>query len=196
MRQRTAKVEETDARKKFSRFKKEEPKAVKELKKVGETETLREIRKLCEYMNATLDADLGYVEEKLDLLAYTADDVEKFSIMMKELEGPDDRLVALSGFMQDLVYRCNDDNFVIHTSHLRWPISFTIIGHEKTVTVMGDLIAAGDGMDGGKIIVNGDVGVVGEGMTNGEIHIEGEYGGGGNVVSGRIYHKGELVVDK
>lgn len=52
-------------------------------------------------------------------------------------------------------------------------------------------------MTGGKIIVNGNVGMkLGDEMKGGEIWVYGDIGSIGNVEHGKIYHKGELVVDK
>ena len=68
-------------------------------------------------------------------------------------------------------------------------LSTAILGEEYDQTLRG--------MKGGKIIVRGSSGEkVGGNMTGGEIHVEGEIGSIGNVIHGKIYHKGELIVDK
>jgi hypothetical protein len=53
-------------------------------------------------------------------------------------------------------------------------------------------------MEKGSITVIGDAGNnIGEGMRGGEIHLEGDCSGlSGSIVGGRIYHKGNLIVDK
>jgi hypothetical protein len=57
--------------------------------------------------------------------------------------------------------------------------------------------ALGYNMQSGRIIVKGDAGAdVGDGMVGGEIHVYGEIGSIGNVIGGRIFHKGKLIVDK
>ena len=55
----------------------------------------------------------------------------------------------------------------------------------------------GDGMKGGKIEIFGRVDTkVGEGMEGGTIILHKDFGGIGNVVHGKIFHKGKLIVDK
>ncbi len=52
-------------------------------------------------------------------------------------------------------------------------------------------------MTGGKVTINGKAGAdVGEDMQGGEIHLNGEFESIGNVISGKIFHKGKLIVDK
>ncbi|MEW6035053.1 MAG: hypothetical protein AB1529_00430 [Candidatus Micrarchaeota archaeon] len=52
-------------------------------------------------------------------------------------------------------------------------------------------------MTGGKVTINGKAGAdVGDDMQGGEIHLNGEFESIGNVISGRIFHKGKLIVDK
>ena len=62
-------------------------------------------------------------------------------------------------------------------------------------------VNAGTGMRmwmvGGTITVRGNAGEnVGQLMGGGEIHVEGEIGSIGNVIHGKIFHKGKLIVDK
>ena len=204
MRQVARKPEETDARKKFSRFKKENAKPVRELRKAEETEKLREMKRLCKWLiECYMKPDdlkgefSGPLEGKLSRIDYTAKDVEEFSIMMKELEGPNEIGEALAAFIESLIYVCDDDNFVIHTSHLSYDIAVGMAGMEgKTVTVIGDLDVAGESMHSGKLIVTGNVRVVSNGMLGGEIHIEGECKEIMEILGGKVYHKGKLIVDK
>jgi formylmethanofuran dehydrogenase subunit C len=71
----------------------------------------------------------------------------------------------------------------------------------------GDFVGSGNyywekhdernGMRAGNIIIRGDAGShLGEGMRGGQIHVDGEIVGMGDVVGGRIYHKGKLIVEK
>jgi hypothetical protein len=75
------------------------------------------------------------------------------------------------------------------------------------ITVNGDAgkdphwwgFGTGYGMGAGMIIVNGFAhGRVGEKMSGGEIHLNGDYGDidRERIISGRIFHKGKLMVDK
>jgi len=55
----------------------------------------------------------------------------------------------------------------------------------------------GELMAGGIIVVEGNADYnVGHNICGGEIHVEGEIGSIGNVIHGKIYHKGKLIVDK
>jgi formylmethanofuran dehydrogenase subunit C len=97
----------------------------------------------------------------------------------------------------------------------------SIIGHrlkDGLITIEGDTLLChiGRGMRGGRIIIKGDMRwdderikrfrstlsgrpitpSVGENMQGGEIHIGGDISRIGNVVGGRIYHRGKLIVDK
>jgi hypothetical protein len=74
-----------------------------------------------------------------------------------------------------------------------------------SITVRGDAEGwIGDGMEGGSITIEGYAGMeVGSNMADGEIRLEGGYmylssdvEGGDPIKGGRIYHKGELIVDK
>ncbi|MDD5171769.1 MAG: hypothetical protein PHF60_01915 [Candidatus ainarchaeum sp.] len=68
-----------------------------------------------------------------------------------------------------------------------------------TIVVEGNVsFMVGLGMEGGRIIVKGDVeGSVGNTMRDGEIYLEGDYAKLSNdVYGGKIYHKGELIVDE
>jgi hypothetical protein len=57
--------------------------------------------------------------------------------------------------------------------------------------------STGTAMSGGIIKIAGNVGSnLGEKMSGGEIHVFGEIASIGNVLSGKIFHKGRLIVDK
>ena len=94
MRQRTARHEETDARKKFSRFKKENPNPVRKFKKVEKRPILEELARILilEIDNYRISQKLpehrAYDEpaERLTELNYTAKDIEDFSIMLTDFE--------------------------------------------------------------------------------------------------------------
>ncbi|MEW6036494.1 MAG: hypothetical protein AB1529_07825 [Candidatus Micrarchaeota archaeon] len=73
------------------------------------------------------------------------------------------------------------------------------------IRIHGDAISSpvgnlpiGAKMTGGEIWVFGNAdNLVGPGMRGGEIHFEGDFGGiSETMISGRIYHKGRLIVDK
>jgi len=83
------------------------------------------------------------------------------------------------------------------------------------IIVEGNVSDSGEGMEGGEIIIKGNVGEkvgefmkdgiviihgnaesVGYKMEGGEIHVEGEIGKIGNVIHGKIFHRGKLIVDK
>jgi formylmethanofuran dehydrogenase subunit C len=111
-----------------------------------------------------------------------------------------------------------EDKFVIHTAHIAQPIH--LIGHRNTKNIIvngnacnsvgygmrgGSIIVKGDAgsligsrMEDGTIAVNGNAGVfIGARMSGGEIHIEGGHGSiADNIIHGKIFHKGKLIVDK
>ena len=68
----------------------------------------------------------------------------------------------------------------------------------------GSLIVSGNagsglgaGMSGGCIKVGGNAGhFLGQGMRGGQIHVEGRISTIGDVIHGKIYHKGKLIVNK
>ena len=60
-----------------------------------------------------------------------------------------------------------------------------------------DISKPGCTMKGGRLVCHGDaIGLVGENMNGGEVHIDGDIGPIGNIIHGKIYHKGKLIVDK
>jgi hypothetical protein len=80
------------------------------------------------------------------------------------------------------------------------------VGHEMRG---GDIIVTGDAglrtgimMHGGKVTVNGHAALfAGEGMMGGELHLDGTFSDfkellASNVLRGKIFHNGELIVDK
>jgi hypothetical protein len=69
-----------------------------------------------------------------------------------------------------------------------------IEGNAKSAGCIGP---DGEEMEGGVVIVRKDVTEeVGEGMKGGEIHVYGDIGSVGDVVQGKIYHRGKLIVNK
>ena len=75
-------------------------------------------------------------------------------------------------------------------------IGFCMRGGEILVEKNAGL-SAGSGMTGGMIVIEGNAGsFLGANMNGGVIRIEGEIDSIGNVNSGKIFHKGKLIVDK
>lgn len=80
------------------------------------------------------------------------------------------------------------------------------VGHEMrggAIIVTGDAgFRTGILMHGGKVIVKGHAALfAGEGMYGGELHLDGTFSDfrevlAYNIVGGKIFHKGELIVDK
>jgi formylmethanofuran dehydrogenase subunit C len=66
------------------------------------------------------------------------------------------------------------------------------------LTISGDAAGgAGEEMSGGKLVIGGNAGEkLGDWMSGGEIHVAGEIESVGKVKAGRIFHKGELIVDR
>jgi hypothetical protein len=103
--------------------------------------------------------------------------------------------------------------------YMGWSLNHHSRGIEviKNITVIGDLdFSAGECMEAGRIEIHGDVGdflgnamfggvivvegnaghKVGERMNGGKIHVSGDIASVGDVKHGKIYHKGELIVDE
>ena len=190
---------------------------------------------------------------------YTPANIEKVSILLAEFEEERNFSNKAGRFLFDLIERCNDPNYVVHTTHLGVGIDVQLPGadiprnlrvngsvksvgkflRQGSITVEGNVQEyVGLDMDNGEILVKGNVlerngsvggnmrdgiitiegdvasaivggamvngritikgnckGRIGDGMRGGEIHLEGDYGTIGNVIGGKIYHKGKLIVD-
>jgi hypothetical protein len=96
------------------------------------------------------------------------------------------------------------DGRIVVEGSCRWGACQHMLGGK--VVVKGDVDdRLGHEMRGGLVIIEGNAGELVGGTKNeddihnmdgGEIHIMGEIGSLGNVERGKIYHKGELIVDK
>jgi hypothetical protein len=132
-------------------------------------------------------------------------------------EGMESGQITLTGSCGDNVGVRMRGGVILIEKDIKWGcdgIANSMEGGEIIIkgNVEGDI---GYGMIGGRIRIMGDVSldscetdVIGEGMKGGEIHIEGKVRKSGkvcalgdmnwigNVIHGRIFHKGKLIVDK
>jgi hypothetical protein len=158
-------------------------------------------------------------------LRCSAADVAKFSIALSEFQWDKIESTFGYGFdmkagvfLSALINKGADSDYVIHTSHFAGKIWLLGSFNTKNIIVDGDVGAccgelmgrgsitvkgdAGDWcgvqMKGGSIMVKGSVGdKCGQEMKGGKIVVEGEIAGiGEDIVHGRIYHKGKLVLEK
>jgi hypothetical protein len=194
----------TAADKRFGKYKKESEKATRKAE-IAEDKTLLSIeeamgrfRRRVEEKRPTVEADRrvesdwGEANDALSGLEFTADDVERFSIRLKdslEAEDPPRRSMRPSMvwwhyqtpsyatvglFLSALVARCDGPCSII-LPDLRQPISFVAYMNEKDLMVTGN---AGDRfaqcMRSGTVILNGDAGAsAASHMEGGELTING-----------------------
>jgi hypothetical protein len=154
---------------------------------------------------------------KIKIPRYSAKDIETFSLAIAEFQDEVKFSDKAGLFLSALINNCRDEKFVIHTTHLVQPINSFGYQNRKNITVDGNIgtsvgydmevgvitvngnagFGVGCGMRGGRIIVQGDCGYnVGINMSGGEIHIEGSYEISRSIVSGKIFHNGNLIVPK
>jgi hypothetical protein len=173
---------------KFGRYKPEEERAVRRVE-VRLNPALQKIIKVWELPTYIGIPDL-YYNGMLDLLktkkaAYTAKDVEAFSIALAKFQ--DERRFSYKAglFLSALADHCREDAFVIHTTHLTRPVHEICYMNRKNIIVDGNVgMECGRQMMGGSITVNGDAGnYVGEDMADGLIIVNGD---AGNYVGARM----------
>lgn len=238
MRQRAAIPRETDARKRFGRFKKDEPMLVRTAT-VKERKTLQQLKKafeeFCRYLHedaiddserhGSRDIDREYHRKASQLVGgirYTTKDVEGFSLSLAEFEGAGWQREAPGRFLSVLISNGHEKDYRIHVQDTAIPVAWLGSYNRKNIEVFGDVSdffcyamegghvtlhgnvcggGAGQRMKNGTIVVEGNVlGPFGRGMEGGEVMINGKCDliglAGGHMKGGRIYHKGELVIDK
>jgi len=125
--------------------------------------------------------------------SYTARDVEMFSILLSQFDYEQHNGYVV-GFINNLIYRCPDSSFIIHTRHHERRIHDLGEGNDnKHITILGDVgHSLGKCMSGGTLIVRGDAGThVGNTMNAGTIHIYGNVEG----QLGTFMKGGKIVVD-
>ena len=169
-------------------------------------------------------AEKPYIKalELIRNLRYSARDVEQFSIALVQFQKEREFSEKAGIFLSALINNGSDSDYRVHTSHLDKKPSCLGVLNKKNIVIEGDVdYGVGKMMLGGSIIVDGNVGFrtgflmfggklvingntdteTGYGMTCGEIHVNGELGRyKGNPdsympVNGRLYHKGQLIVD-
>jgi glutamate synthase domain-containing protein 3 len=134
------------------------------------------------------------IRDRIKDLACPAKDVEMFSVALAELEGEKDFYSKAGPFLSALINNSKDREFVIHTTHLAFPIQYIGYHNTKIITLEGD---AGDDvgcmMKDGILVVRGDAGCsVGQGMVGGAITIMGKAmdNVGSEICGGRITVEG------
>ncbi|MBS3068472.1 hypothetical protein J4450_07225 [Candidatus Micrarchaeota archaeon] len=205
----------------FRRYKKERKQPVRKLE-VEENKTVQQLKDLFrnyKWSGAVIDDSnypeiLGLVRQ----IAYSAKDVELFSIAIAEFQS-DPLFSGKAGFfLSALINAGNETDYIIHTEHLEEDICFLGYQNTKNIRITGDAgmwvgmqmvsgtiaiegnagFQLGMAMQGGTIIIRGNAGMeVGAFMRDGEIHLNGSYRSlCGDIRGGRIFHKGELIYPK
>ncbi|MDD5171994.1 MAG: hypothetical protein PHF60_03070 [Candidatus ainarchaeum sp.] len=168
--------------------------------------------------------EAGEYQEALDVLRpyahmFSAKHIEAFCLSMQDFMHDAALSVSLPGlFLSALVNLTGEKSYVLPVGHI--PKGLHCLGYHNTkdlvingnvgsragmgmengsMLIKGDAEDVGCAMKGGTISVEGDAkSSIGWNMDGGEIHVEGglsEHLCSG-VRKGRIYHKGELIVDK
>ena len=147
---------------------------------------------------------------------YSAEDIRRMCIALAEFQDEKWFSVKAGYFLSALINNGKEKNYVLSVHHLVEPICRLGRSNTKNITIEGDVgERLGDGMTGGRIIVNGNAdsyagawlrggrieingdvcAQVGDCMQGGEIHINGEYLTLGDNLCGKIYYKGQPIVD-
>lgn len=201
MRQITAAAVKTDARKKFSAYKKETAKIpriieVKENPVLGQLKDILEFWELDVRLYYTSDGTKAY-EQACELVKNTrcsAGDIERFSIALAESSNEENDSDKRGFFLSALISASEGMDFVIHTIHLP-EINYLGFKNEKNIVINGSAgSSVGKYMKEGKIVVKGNSGrLTGQHMESGIITIEGDagYAVGDYMKGGTIVVKGD-----
>jgi hypothetical protein len=225
-------VRQTAASKRFGVYKSESEKAVRRaaVERDGVMEELKKI--FTDYKMPTLESYAGGVTghhhepdgeafyEKIRhftaLKDRTAEEVERFSILLLELQGEEDFGRKAGMMLSAMINMGNDRHYRIHTIALDRPLYHLGFKNRKAITVFGDagysaghkmeagVIAvtgcakghAGNSMSGGTIVIEKDGGdTVGAGMNGGEVIVQGDarQGVGVAMTGGCIRIRGSVI---
>jgi hypothetical protein len=213
------------ADKRFGKYKKEEEKAVRK-PDAEESETLKRLREAWEECRTKFRGISQHHAAKYAMkteclpvvsrISCTPEDLEKFSLLLGDLQGQENFRQHAGVFLSALVMhlsRCRrDDSYIIHTAHLD-PVDFIGIQNAAMLRVVGSVgedlggemalgritIEGNTGhkvgyqLHGGEIVVMGDVeSYVGQQMWKGRIHVH------GNVLFeiGTEMGNGEIIIEK
>jgi len=191
-------AQQTATRRKFGGYKGEKPKIVREVK-VEENQAVRQIVQAFQnyHPNYPLGAkDEALYEEVAELVRdidYSATDVTKFSIMLKEFEEKEYFTTIAGYFLSALINSGNETDYRIEAGNLP-EIDYLGTFNTKNITVIGNVgDNLGQGMRGGSIVVFGDTyGDLGHSLEQGEIVVKGHVAGniGPGMKGGRITIEG------
>ena len=159
----------------------------------------------------TTKGGFKFALSEIEGLEFTAKHVEALSVIIPT-EFPAALYRGVGFFFSALVSQCPNEDFIISTANmaveLNWHMGPTLVSRHgqnyfatlnaKNVEIKGDVgHFFGALMTGGRLVLDGNAGEdVGHFMSGGEIHINGDYKTIGDVLGGKIFHKGKLIVDK
>ncbi len=181
----------------FRRYKLEPQQQVRK-QQIGENQTIKTIRgawKQCGVGSRT--GVIRFYQKAYRLLRkieYTAKDVERFSIVLAELQDDKEFGFRAGIFLSALINNCKEEEFVIFTNHLSKMVNYLGFSNRKNITVQGNVGGLlGNEMRTGKITVNGNARMsVAPFMRGGEIHINGEIDSVSEYIAdGIIYQNGK-----
>lgn len=188
----------TNARKKFQRYESEKPKLIRKatVKEDARVKELIEIfRETPIHMRgAFMDYQYQRAADSVKDRGFSASDIGKFLITVKELEDEANFDEKLGYFLTALINTAEETHFRICTEHLLKKINHFGYANSKHIEVVGDLGGyAAFQMQHGEIVVNGNVGFrPGGGLIGGIIRIRGNAGNqlGYQMKGGRIIVEG------
>jgi hypothetical protein len=216
--QKTANVPALVIGGRFSRFKKEDEKAIRKTD-VSEDQVLAQMKQVWKAHDipeipGALETELYYeLISNLSLPDYSSDDVEKLSLALAEFQNEKWFSYKAGIFLSALINKGKEKDYTIHTQHLEPPIYYLGYRNRKNIIVEGDVgdhlgdsmkcgtirvrgnggTSVGNFMEGGLIIVEGNVkGNIGYSLEGGRIIVEGNASGcvGNGMNAGTITIKG------
>jgi hypothetical protein len=201
------------ARKRFKRYNSERELPMKD-PHVREDEQVRQLIRIFERCKGNARSalsvnDIAYNIMRSEDIHFSSADIERFSLAMAELDTFHSFPTFMGTFLSSVIlYGSSDNEYLIHTHHVR-PLDNLAFGlWGKKLIVNGDVGAfAGSDMsnpydtDGeckpGILVINGDADhSLGLDMDGGEIHVSGNIRMIGTFTSGKIFHRGKLIIDK
>jgi hypothetical protein len=191
-------VPQLAASSRFGGFKAEPEREVRE-QKVETNHAVEEMKRIWTERNDTYrikpSATYAKVLDRIKTVAYSAKDVETFSIVLAGFQDEIDFHGKAGLILSALINNCEEERFVIHTAHLTMPIDYLGYRNKKDIVVDGDSgECVGYAMEGGIITIERDAGhTAGVDMTAGTIIVKGDAGWdvGAGMKGGSIIVKGD-----
>ena len=175
-------IDTTSAAGQFGRYKKEEKKEVRQAN-VRESESIRQIIEVWKTFDSSeitkgwsikMREPYNKLLERIKHINYSANDVEKFSIMLIGFQDERDFEFKAGLFLSALINNGKDRNYVIHIANLEKEVACFGYLNTKNISINGDIGQFfAFNMIEGEITVNGSAkGVMAQGIKGGTIIIK------------------------